>query len=220
MILARRVLVVCLGLAALACARRCGGLGGQPPVGDAVRVVGADGQEVLLVDKGAYKAWYDKWGRLGRIEFDKNGDRRPDHIAHYEGGRTARLLEIDEDFDGRIDRWEYYEGSGALSKVGRARRSGGAPDLWTFPGPDGAPRRLEYDDDHDGKAERAELVEKGQVAGVELDTDGDGRPDRWQRWVKGKLRGEELDTDQDGRADRRLAFDEGGRILGVEKIAP
>jgi antitoxin component YwqK of YwqJK toxin-antitoxin module len=215
--LARRWLLAGLALTAVACARRCGGLGGQPPIGDAVKVIGPDGQEVLLVDKGAYKAWYDKWGRLGRIEFDKNGDHKPDHIAHYQGGRIARMLEIDENFDGRMDRWEYYEENGALSKVGQARQGGG-PDLWTFAGPDGTPRRIEYDDDRDGKIERAELLEKGLVTGVELDTDADGKPDRWQRWVKGKLRGEDLDTNGDGRPDRRLAFDEKGHILGVEKI--
>ena len=81
--LARRFLLAGLALTAVACARRCGGLGGQPPIGDAVKVIGPDGQEVLLVDKGAYKAWYDKWGRLGRIEF-RGPARRP------EASRQAR----------------------------------------------------------------------------------------------------------------------------------
>jgi hypothetical protein len=66
--------------------------------------------------------------------------------------------------------------------------------------------------------ERAELLEGGRVVGVELDADRDGSVDRWQRWVNGKLRGEELDTDQDGKPDRRLAYDEKGHILGVQKI--
>ena len=54
--------------------------------------------------------------------------------------------------------------------------------------------------------------------GVELDTSRDGKPHRWQRWVAGKLRGEDIDTDGDGKADRRLAYDDKGHILGVQKI--
>jgi hypothetical protein len=215
--LARRAALP-LALAALtvACARQCGGLGGGPPL-DLPEVTGPDGVKRLLLDKGAYKAWYDLWGRLEKIEYDENGDGNPDHLAHYGGGRKAKLLEVDEDYDGSMDRWEYYDDAGALTKVGRAR-TGRSPDVWSYPGPGDSPRRLEYDDDHDGRIERAEALENGVVAAMELDADRDGKPDRWQRWVKGKLRGEDLDTDGDGKADRRLAFDEKGQILGVQKI--
>jgi hypothetical protein len=215
--IARRALPLLLAATTVACARECGGLGGGPPVNRLPLVAGPDGTKRYLLDKGAYKAWYDYWGRLERIEYDKNGDGRPDHQAHYQGGRTARLLEVDEDFDGAMDRWEYYDGAGALTKVGRARNRKG-PDVWTYPGPGGQPRRVDYDDDGDGRMERAELLEGGRVVGVELDADRDGSVDRWQRWVNGKLRGEELDTDQDGKPDRRLAYDEKGHILGVQKI--
>lgn len=214
--IARRALPLLLAATSVACARQCGGLGGGSP-GSLPLMVGPDGVKRYLDDKGAYKAWYDYWGRLERIEYDKNGDGRADHVAHYAGGRTARLLEVDEDGTGTMDRWEYYDEAGALLKVGTSRR-GGVPDVWTFPGPGGQPRRLEYDDDRDGKVERTELLEKGRVVGLELDADRDGKTDRWQRWVDGKLRGEELDTDQDGKPDRRLAYDEKGRILGVQKI--
>jgi hypothetical protein len=214
--IARRVLLLLLAAASLACARRCGGLGGGPPLGLPV-VKEADGFERYLLDKGAYKALYDMTGKLERIEFDQNGDGRPDHIARYAGGRTAERLEVDEDKDGVMDRIEYYDDAGALIKIGRARK-GKVPDVWTFPGPGAQPRRIEYDDDGDGKAERAELLEGGRLVGVELDSVRDGKTDRWQRWVNGKLRGEELDTDLDGKPDRRLAYDEKGHILGVQKI--
>jgi hypothetical protein len=212
----RAALPLVVAAFSVACARQCGGLGGGPPL-NLPEVTGPDGVTRLLLDKGAYKAWYDRWGRLEKIEYDKNGDGNPDHLAHYGGGRTARLLEVDEDYDGAMDRWEYYDDAGVLTKVGRAR-TGRSPDVWSYPGPGETPRRIEYDDDHDGRIERAEALEQGVVAAVELDADRDGRLDRWQRWVKGKMRGEDLDTDADGKADRRLAFDEKGQILGVQKI--
>jgi hypothetical protein len=212
----RALFLLFAAVTTVACARQCGGLGGGPPL-NLPEVVGPDGVKRHLLDKGAYKAWYDKWGRLEKIEYDKNGDGNPDHLAHYQGGRTAKLLEVDEDYNGSMDRWEYYDDAGALTKVGRAR-DGRSPDTWSYPGPGETARRLEYDDDHDGQVERAEVLEEGRVAGVELDADRDGKTDRWQRWVRGKMRGEELDTDGDGKADRRLAYDEKGNILGVQKI--
>jgi hypothetical protein len=215
---AARLALLLLAVFAVACARRCGGLGGLPPEGPDVVVWDAQGRDHRVVTRGAYKAWYDPWGRLEKIEWDSNGDGRPDHIAHYEGGRIARLIEIDENYEGTIDRWEYYDEAGVLIKIGSARRGTGAPDYWIYPGPNGLPRRIEIDDDRDGKVERAEIFEDGQLVAVELDTDRDGRVDRWQRWVKGKLRGEDLDTDGDGKPDRRIAYDEHGAIIGVQTI--
>ena len=42
-------------------------------------------------------------------------------------------------------------------KVGTARQGRG-PDNWTFPGPGDQPRRREYDSDHDGRIEKAEVL--------------------------------------------------------------
>ncbi len=212
-----RSALIVLALASAGCARHCGGLGGLPPEGSDVFVEGPGGKEFRVITKGPYKAWYDHWGRLEKIEWDRDGDGRPDHIAHYQGGKLARLVEVDENRDGRIDRWEYYDEAGVLEKLGQARK-GGNPDIWTFPGAGAVPRRQELDDDGDCKVERVEIFEDGRLAAVELDTDRDGRIDRWQRWVAGKLRGEELDTDGDGKPDRRIAYDEHGGILGVELI--
>jgi hypothetical protein len=214
--IARRALPVVIALLSAACARQCGGLGGGPPDGLPL-VIGPDGVKRYLNDKGAYKAWYDAWGRLEKIEFDKNGDGNPDHLAHYGGGRAAKLLEVDEDYNGTMDRWEYYDEASVLVKLGDARRGRG-PDRWTYMGPGGQPRRIEYDENGDGQFERAELFEEGRLTAVELDTTGDGKPHRWQRWVNGKMRGEDLDTDGDGKGDRRIAYDDKGHILGVQKI--
>jgi len=205
-------LVLCAG-----CAGRCGALGGLPPQRPPL-VTGPDGKTYHLVGRGPYKAFYDQWGRLQRLEYDQNGDGRPDQVAHHDGARTPRTIEVDEDYDGVVDRWEDYDPSGRLTRVGTSRRGRG-PDLWSAPGPDGQPARKEYDEDGDGRPDRVETLDAGEVTAVEIDQDRDGRTDRWQSWRQGRLIGEELDTDRDGRPDRRLRYGDDGRVLGLDPIA-
>jgi len=215
----RAGLTVALALAALALAcsgRSCGGRGGLPPEG--LALVKRGDVQYRLLDRGAWKGYYDGQGRIRLIEYDSNGDGRPDYIVHYDEERRIRLIEVDEDNDAWVDRWEYYDAAGVLEKVGRWRRQKGHVDEWTFRGPDGRPSRIEYDDDGDGKPERADVFENGLVVRVELDSDRDGRFDRWQYWQRGRLVAEELDTDGDGRPDRRLVFGARGRLLRLERL--
>jgi hypothetical protein len=193
------------------------GRGGQPPARPGT-VKGPDGREYHLVQRGAYKAFYDRWGRLDRLEFDGNGDGRTDAVAHYDGDRVARRVDVDTDFDGRPDRFEEYDALGRLARTGVARH-GSAPDLWVVPGPDGQEARREYDDDGDGRVDRTEVLIAGAVARVEIDSDRDGRADRFQAWEHGRMVAEEIDLDHDGRPDRRLRYNALGRVVGLESLA-
>jgi hypothetical protein len=199
-----------------ACAGRCGALGGLPPERPPL-VKGPDGRTYHLVGRGPYKAFYDAWGRLQRLEYDANGDGRADQVAHHDGARTPRTIEVDADYDGVVDRWEDYDPAGRLTRIGTSRRGRG-PDVWTTTGPDGQPMRKEYDEDADGRPDRVETLSAGEVTGVEIDQDRDGRADRWQSWRNGRLTGEELDIDADGRPDRRLRYGDDGRVLGLEPV--
>ncbi|HVR71861.1 MAG TPA: hypothetical protein VMT87_13550 [Vicinamibacteria bacterium] len=205
-------------LATAACAGQCGALGGLPPERPPL-VKGADGRTYHLVGRGPYKAFYDRWGRLQRLEYDANGDGRADQVAHHDGARTPRTIEVDDDYDGVVDRWEDYDPAGQLVRVGTSRRGRG-PDVWTTFGPDGQPARKEYDEDGDGRPDRVETLAAGEVAAVEIDQDRDGRADRWQTWRAGRLTAEELDTDGDGRPDHRLHYGDDGGVLRLEPIAP
>jgi hypothetical protein len=176
---------------------------------------GPDGIEYRMVERGPYRAYYDGDGQLRIVEYDSNGDGKPDFITHHRGTRNPDRIEIDTNLDGHLDRWEYYDASGALVKVGAATR-GDRPDRWTFLGPDGFPSRVEYDQDGDGKPERIEYFDKGRLVRVEVDGDRDGRVDRWQDWSPGLLAHEDLDTDGDGKPDRRLFYDAGGRVTRIE----
>jgi hypothetical protein len=210
------VLLLLLGLSA------CGDgsclYSSRGPSPEWTRTVGEDGVEYRLVERGPYSAYYDTSGRLQRIEFDSNGDGRPDNIAHHDGAERARLLEVDTDFDGSFDRFEHYDETGRLVKVGSAPRGRSVPERWAYPGPDGLPTRMEYDADGDGRVERAEVFEAGRIVAVEVDSDRDGRIDRWQDWRSGILASEEFDTDADGKPDRRLSYDAGGKVAGVEAL--
>ncbi|HVQ26430.1 MAG TPA: hypothetical protein VMV01_14690, partial [Planctomycetota bacterium] len=124
----------------------------------------------------------------------------------------------DEDHDSWVDRFEYYDAAGILEKVGRCRKQKGRVDEWTYRAPDGRPSRIEYDDDGDGKPERAEVMKDGALVRIEMDTDRDGRPDRWQDWDHGRIVSEEIDTNGDGKPDRRLVFGPKARLLRVERV--
>ena len=213
----RALVLVGAALAAACGGRACGGRGGLPP--DALPAVKrGDGREYRVLDKGAWKGYYDAQGRVAVVEYDSNADGRADYIAHYDERRQIRLLEVDEDHDAWVDRFEHYDAAGVLEKVGRWRKQRGRADEWTYRAADGRPARIEYDDDGDGKPERADVLEDGVVVRVETDSDRDGRPDRWQAWDRGRLVREELDTDGDGRPDRRLVFGPRARLLRVERL--
>jgi hypothetical protein len=190
----RRALLVVLTLLLAACGQRaCGGLGGLPPAGMPL-VHRADG-DYRMLDRGAWKGYYNGKGQLVIAEYDSSGDGRADYIAHYDENKQIRLIEVDEDHDSWVDRFEYYDA------------------------PDGRPARIEYDDDGDGKPERAEVMKDGELVRVEIDSDHDGRIDRWQNWEHGRLVSEEIDSNGDGKPDRRLVFGPHARLLRIEPIA-
>jgi hypothetical protein len=217
--MSRRIaLLLVSALALSACSdRACGGRGGLPP-GSMPIVKRGDGRDYRMLDRGAWKGFYDAAGRIAVAEYDSNGDGRADYIAHYDDNRQIRLIEVDEDHDSWVDRFEYYNAAGILEKVGRCRKQKGRVDEWTYRASDGRASRIEYDDDGDGKPERAEVMKEGALVRIEMDTDRDGRPDRWQSWENGRIASEEIDTNGDGKPDRRLVFGPRARLLRVERV--
>jgi hypothetical protein len=194
-----------------------GGLGGQPPERPSVMKM-ADGRSLYLVEHGPYKAFYDAWGRLDRIEYDSNGDGRADRIALHNGAKQPFRIQVDADFDGHIDRWEDFDSEGRLTRfavIGDDAR----PHRWIVVDAKGQATRYDYDEDGDGRIERSEIIEGGRVGRIELDTDHDGRMDRWQTWKNGRLVSEAMDTDGDGTPDRRLVYGADG-VPRLERLGP
>jgi len=200
------------------CSRFCGGVGNRPPAPLPIVKDARSGQTFYVLDRGEYKAYYDSLGQLVRIEHDTNGDGRAEEIARYDGQKEPSVVEIDEDSDGWIDRWEYYDQKGKLLRVGRSHKTKGQPDEWTTRDEQGRTTRVEHDEDGDGRVDRIEILEGGKVVALEIDSDRDGRIDRWQRFAAGRLISEDLDTNGDGKPDRRLRFRPDGTVQGMERL--
>jgi hypothetical protein len=144
-------------------------------------------------------------GRLERISYDRNRDTRMDAWLVMDGTRVVRA-ELDENFDGVVDRWEYY---GDQAVPGPAAPGNGLVPRRTL-------LRAEQATRGDGKINRRESYENGQLSSVEEDTNGDGKTDKWETWSGGALKVMALDTKGTGKPDRRLVYPTDGSSPQLE----
>jgi hypothetical protein len=175
--------------------------------------------EGYLFEKGPYQGFYDGAGKLTRLLYDQNGDKKADVVMLFYPNGRPRQVEADTDFDGKIDRWQYYSEQGVAEKEGYSRAGNGKPDTWQYFDVKGNLTRREIDEDGDGKIDRTENFVNGRVAAVGIDSDGDGKIERWQTWVDGRVVSEELDIDGDGISDRRLRYGANGHLVGMDNLA-
>jgi len=112
-----------------------------------------------LFEKGSYQAIYGPDGKITRLLYDGNADKRADTVTLYHPNGTPRQIEIDTDYDGVVDRIEHLEGQ--------------------------RPARVEVDSDRDGRMDRWQIRSEDRLVQEELDTDGDGVADRCLRYGRG-----------------------------------
>jgi len=125
-------------------------------------------------------------------------------------------VEVDEDGDGKVDRWEYHasEGSrpeaadGSKAAQGRGNSRGTAADQPID--------RIERATRHDGRVSRWEYFDQGVLSRVEEDTDGDGKVDKWETYAGGTLSVMALDSRARGKPDRRLVYRADGTLDRIE----
>lgn len=196
-------------------------MGSTPPAPDLPPwklVKDTSGVEMRLLEKGPYTYLYGLDGTLRQMKLDSNGDRKADVFAYFSGRNTPDRLEIDENRDGTIDRWEEYNAEGVMLRYATSRK-GGRPERFVEVDPvTRATIQVETDADHDGRRERLELFVSGRLSRAEIDTDGDGKRDRVQDWGPGYLASEEIDRDGDGRPDIRITHTKAGAISKVERL--
>jgi antitoxin component YwqK of YwqJK toxin-antitoxin module len=153
-------------------------------------------------------ATYDKTsGKLVQLTVNAVKDGKPNIYSYMDGTRFLRI-EIDNDEDGKIDRWEYYGSNQKIEKVGMSRSNDGKQDSWAYQAPDGTVSKIEMSTHRDGKVNRIEFYEKGALARVEEDTDGDGRPDKWETYENGTLATAAFDTTHSGAPDKTIDYRE------------
>jgi hypothetical protein len=155
---------------------------------------------------------YDReTGKLTLLKYDSNGDGKPDTFSYMDGSQVVRI-EIDEDGDGTIDRWEYYTRDQKLEKVGFSRAHDGKADAWSFSNPDGSLNRVEISTRRNGRVDRTEYYGNGVLLRAEEDTDGDGKIDKWEEYESSRLALVAFDTGRRGLPDRRLVYAADGDV--------
>jgi hypothetical protein len=146
---------------------------------------------------------YDEVGRLNSITYDRNHDGKPDAWLKMRGAHVISA-ELDENFDGKVDRREFYSD-------GPTTASAANPAAGTAATPAGTNvERVEQSTLDDGTMNRVEFYEHGKLARVEEDTNGDGRVDKWETWTNGMLVMVALDTRGTGKPDRRIVYSPDG----------
>src|SRR5262249_11430198 len=141
---------------------------------------------------------YDARGHLERIAYDRNHDGKPDAWLNMHGAQVLSA-DLDEDFNGVVDRREFYV-DGPMAKTVTASTLPGHTELL----------RAEQSTRGDGKMNRVEFYEHGKLTRVEEDSNGDGRVDKWETWSDGSLVMVALDTKATGRPDRRIVYSADG----------
>jgi hypothetical protein len=161
-------------------------------------------------------------GRLTRLVFDRDANGTPDTWGYMDGARVIRV-EIDENGDGMVDRWEHYGGEVPPGQ-GRAADGRGAVPAADVRGAaaDGFDpsrqviNRVERATRRDGRITRRDFFTAGVLARVEEDTNGDGTTDKWETYVNGELSLMTLDTRHRGTPDRRLVYGSDGSLVRIE----
>ena len=63
------------------------------------------------------------------MKYDSDGDGKFDTFSYMDGA-TVQRIEIDQNEDGKIDRWEYYGPGQKLERVGFSRAQDGIEYAW------------------------------------------------------------------------------------------
>jgi antitoxin component YwqK of YwqJK toxin-antitoxin module len=152
------------------------------------------------------QATYDKkTGKLSQLTVDATKDGKPNIYSYMDGTKFVRI-EIDNDEDGKIDRWEYYGPDQKLQKVGFSRANDGKVDAWAYEAPDGSIGKVEISTLRNGRVDRTELYENGVMVRAEVDSDGDGHPDKWETYANGALATVAFDTKHTGVPDKTIDY--------------
>lgn len=148
------------------------------------------------------------------MKYDSDGDGRFDTFSYMDGPTILRI-EIDQNEDGKIDRWEYYGPGKVLERVGVSRAQNGIEDTWQYFDRAGAITRIEMSSTR-GKngpvIDRVEYYEHGVLTHAEEDTDHDGMIDKWETYDGDRLAVVAFDDQHRGIPTRKLLYDADGSV--------
>jgi hypothetical protein len=177
----------------------------------ALQLAACESRQAIEARRRVQPVYDRETGKLTLIKYDSKGDGKPDTFSYMDGAQTVRI-EIDEDGDGTIDRWEYYGRDQKLEKVGFSRAHDGKVDAWSYSNADGSVARIEISTARNGRVDRTEYYEHGVLLRAEEDTDGDGKIDKWEEYDSSRLALVAFDTRHRGVPDRRLVYAPDGDV--------
>jgi hypothetical protein len=169
-------------------------------------------------------AAYDaRTGKLTTLSVDTNRNGKVDAVSHMDGTRILRI-EVDQDENGQIDRWDFYGPDKRLERVGFSRENDGVMDAVAYYQSEGVLARMEVSTRRDGTFDRIERYQNGRLVEAAEDTDGDGRPDKWDEYGPSNVTGvtdavvvaTKFDDSKSGRPERRFVYGQNGAIAQVE----
>jgi hypothetical protein len=108
-------------------------------------------------------------GRLELMAWDRSGNLQFDTWSYMDGERLVRR-EVDENEDGRIDRWDYFDANGVLERVGFSTADTGEVDAYRYLDEQDAVARIEYAAVPAGLIRRTEYYDLGALMRFEEDT--------------------------------------------------
>jgi len=174
----------------------------------------------------APQAKYDATsGHLRELAFDATHSGRNNAIGFMDGTQIQRI-EVDEDGDGQVDRWEFYDARRHLERVGISRHHNGSIDAMAFYGEHGDLERIEVSTRADHLFDRIEFYQFESLRRVEEDTNGDGRVDKWETYAVDShhaagdtptILTAVFDDVFRGTPTRRLVYRPDGTVLRVEQ---
>jgi hypothetical protein len=167
-------------------------------------------------------ASYDpKTGKLTTLAVDSNRNGKVDTVSHMDGARIVRI-EVDQDENGQVDRWDFYGPDKKLERVGFSRQNDGVMDAVAYYQSEGVLTRMEVSTRRDGTFDRIERYVDGRLVEAAEDTDADGRPDKWDQYARSSSTTEDVviatafDDSKSGRPERRFVYGVNGAIARVE----
>lgn len=185
----------------------------QAAAAEAERILRKDLDRDGQVDQVAH---FGADGKLRLLEVDSNNDGIMDRFQHYQGPELTRV-EGDLDNDGLIDIKDYYE-HGRRRRQELLNADGGVRQRARFD-EDDSPLSVSQDTTTDGHLDTEWQYERGQIVTARRDTDGDGQADLWNAYKAGKPVSARVDLDGDGQPDDEVRYNEevrygaAGRLL-------
>jgi hypothetical protein len=171
-------------------------------------------------------ATYDQTtGKLRTLSVDANGNGKVDTVSYMDGAQIVRI-EVDQNEDGKVDRWDFYGTGRQLEKVGSSRQNDGVMDMVSVHDGQGAVIRTEVSTRRDGRFDHIEYFSAGRLTRSADDTDGDGRPDKWDEYAVAPgepgssphyvVVATAVDDVGQGRPSRRFVYAKNGAVARVE----